>query len=131
MRRIDPDCLPAYPTMSWAVESDGLLFLSGIVAIDRDGAVIGPGDAQVQADACLDIIVSILTEAGATTDDVVKLTCFATSREAARAYVASRAKRMPGRPAATSVIVDALLNPDIVLEIEVIARAPRAVTGPT
>jgi len=42
------------------------------------------------------------------------------------AYIAERNRRLPQRVAATSVLVSALLDPEALLEVEVIARTSSA-----
>lgn len=121
---IRSDCLPDVPTMAWGVQTNGLIFLSGVVAMDANRNVIAPNDPEGQAAACLDIIEALLKEAGASLDSIIRATSFATTQEAARAYIAQRALRMKNRPAATTVIVDSLLSPGVLLEVEVIAQAP-------
>jgi 2-iminobutanoate/2-iminopropanoate deaminase len=120
---INPSILPARGPMSWAVQANGLIFVSGIVSMDAEGKMVGVGDPEKQANHILDVIEAILAEAGVGLSSILRLTCYATSVEAGRAYVAARAKRVPGRPAATTVVVDKLLGPDMLLEVEVIASA--------
>lgn len=112
--------------MSWGVEADGFIFLSGVVAVDGEGNVVGPQDPERQAQACLDHIEALLQEAGVGLDAILRATCYATSAEAARAYVSARAARVKSRPAATTVLVSGLLKPGLLLEVEVIARSAGA-----
>lgn len=64
--------------------------LSGQVALDEDGKLVGEGDAAAQARQVFENLRRCLTAAGATFDDVVKLTYFVTDM----AHMPA-----PGRPA--------------------------------
>lgn len=110
-------------TMVDAVEWNGAVYLSGVVALDDARNVIGAGDPAAQAKACLDRIEKILICAGGSLDDVLRATCFATNLDAIRAYIGERNRRITHRVAATSVIVSELMVPGLVMEVEVIARS--------
>jgi enamine deaminase RidA (YjgF/YER057c/UK114 family) len=76
-------------------------------------------DPEIQAHRCFDIIAAALAEAGATTDQVVRTRMFLT--EPAYAEAVGRAHgAMFGavKPAATMVVVAALLDPRWKVEIE-------------
>lgn len=92
-----------------------------------DGTLIGPGDPAEQAKACIDGVEKVLAAAGATLDDILRATCFGTTPEAVRAYIAERNSRLTQRVAATSVLVSERLLPGAMLEVEVIARMPARV----
>ncbi|GAA3050892.1 RidA family protein [Streptomyces olivoverticillatus] len=55
-----------------------LVALSGQVALDADGKVVGAGDPAAQARQVFDNVRRCLAAAGATFDDVVKLTYYVT-----------------------------------------------------
>lgn len=112
------------PTFVAAVAHQNVLYLSGIVPTAPDGTLIGPGDPAAQAKACVDRVEAVLAAAGASLDDILRATCFGTSAEAVRAYIAERNSRLSDRVAATSVLVSELLVPGAMLEVEVIARVP-------
>jgi enamine deaminase RidA (YjgF/YER057c/UK114 family) len=120
---IDPPG-PASATMASATVHDGVIYLSGVIAAAPGGALIGAGDPAAQAAACLDRIEQVLAAAGAGLGDILRATCFGTTHEAVRAYIAERNRRLPARTAATSVLVSELLVPGALLEVEIIARQP-------
>ena len=122
LHRIDPDGWPRASTMVRAVVSGGVAYLSGVVPTGRDGQLIGADSPELQAKACLDCLEEILKAAGSSLDDVLRYTCYATTADAASAYIAERSRRMTSRPAATTVLVSALLIPGAMLEVEAIAR---------
>jgi enamine deaminase RidA (YjgF/YER057c/UK114 family) len=79
-----------------------------------------PDDAGLQARRCFDIILAALAEAGATLDDVVRTRMFLTSADDAEAVSAVHGELFSRvLPAATMVVVAALLDPRWKIEIEV------------
>ena len=79
-----------------------------------------PGDAYGQARRCLERIVSALAEAGCGPEQVVRTRMYLTPKadvdEVARAHLEVFGEV---RPAATAVVVDALIDPRYLVEIEV------------
>jgi enamine deaminase RidA (YjgF/YER057c/UK114 family) len=107
--------------MSWAVQAGDAVYLSGHVAYDGD-ELVGEGNARAQAEQIFKNLSKSLAAAGATFDDVVKLTCYAVSPEAYQGYAAVKADHVDiAGPAGTAVIVKALLDPRLLLEVEAIA----------
>lgn len=98
--------------------------LSGMVALDADGAVIGRGDMAVQAAATYANVGRALAATGATPADVVSCTVFATDLDAYREFGASVAAEFFGRsrPVSTVVEVSRLADPDYLLEVQAIAH---------
>lgn len=123
-RPFDPPGFPRLDSMAAAVVHEGMAYLSGVIAMDAEGNLVGEGDPAAQARACIDHIERVLETCGAGLEDIVRATCFATSPQAAMAYIAERAARAPQRPAATTVMVSSLLLEGAMMEIEVIARVP-------
>lgn len=120
----NPPGLPPVPQMSWAVQAAGTLYLSGHVAFDGD-KLVGEGDPKAQAEQIFKNISKSLAAAGATFGDVVKLTCYALSPEAYAGYAAVKSNYVDvAGPAGTAIIVKALLDPRLLLEVEAIALVP-------
>jgi len=127
MRREDVAVRGVHKTTGYshAAKAGGLLFLAGQVAQDPDGNVVGRGDVEAQAVQIFDNLRAVLASAGATLNDVVKLTTYTTN-------VAYRAKiaEVRGRyfttyfPPNTFVVVASLATPDYLLEIEAVAAVP-------
>jgi 2-iminobutanoate/2-iminopropanoate deaminase len=99
-----------------------ILSISGQVAQGPDGSVVGAGDAEEQARQCLRNLDDLLTAAGASKTDVVKITVFLTDM-ADRAAVARARTEYFGdhRPASTLVEISALVTPELKVEIEATA----------
>ncbi|GAB3745618.1 RidA family protein [Amycolatopsis oliviviridis] len=67
--------IPAYRQVSIATGSK-LVFIAGQVSWDADGAVVGEGDLAAQVEQCYLNIGTALAGAGATFDDVAKMTVY-------------------------------------------------------
>ena len=105
---------------SRAVRVGNLIFVTGTTATDASGAVVAQGDAYAQAVQALRNIESVLKRAGAAMKDVVRTRMFVTDisqwEEIGRAH--SEYFR-DIRPAATMVEVSRLIDPVMLVEIEV------------
>jgi len=107
-----------------------LIFVSGQLAMDDEGHLVGAGNWAVQAERSLARIEQELAAFGATMDDVVRLTSYLVDAAGFPEYARVRAERYPGLQAAgTSVIVAGLLVEGALLEIEATARHPGAGDG--
>ena len=108
--------------MSQAVRKGRQVVLSGQVALDESGSLVGEGDAVAQCEQIFRNIERLLSKAGSSLDDVVLLTCYLTDARHFPAYAAIKRRIFPGdAPAGTSVIVAGLLDPRFLLEVEVVA----------
>ncbi|WP_407701034.1 RidA family protein [Wenjunlia vitaminophila] len=103
-----------------------LVVLSGQVALDERGNTVGAGDPEAQARQVFENVRRCLAAAGATFDDVVKLTYFVTDIGHLPAVRAARDQYVDTRrpPASTAVQVAALFRPDLLLEVEALALVP-------
>jgi len=104
---------------SRAVRVGNRVFVSGTVAWGDDGRVAGIGDMYAQAGQAIRNIEKALAEAGASLADVVRTRTFVTDitrfEEVARAHGEAFGEV---RPAATLVAVTALVEPEMLVEIE-------------
>ncbi|MFD7703117.1 RidA family protein [Streptomyces caelestis] len=100
-----------------------LVAVSGQLALDEDGELVGEGDAGAQARQVFENLRRCLAAAGATFDDVVKLTFFVTDMAHMPAIRAARAEHIPDDrlPAASAVRVAGLVRPEFLMEIEAFA----------
>jgi 2-iminobutanoate/2-iminopropanoate deaminase len=108
------------------VVADGWIWISGMLALDKTGTLIGGDDVIAQAERVHENIEAVLAKAGATFDDVVKVTVYLLRIED-RAAVNTVRQRFFGdsRPASTLVEVTAFVIPGALVEIDAVARQPR------
>ena len=105
-----------------AVEGKRLIFVSGNVAVDASGQLVGKGDVGAQTRQIFRNIEAVLAEAGATLRDVVKITTFIVPMDRYAEFAAVRAEVFGGKyPASSTVGVSSLVSPDYLIEIEAIA----------
>jgi enamine deaminase RidA (YjgF/YER057c/UK114 family) len=110
---------PFEPVMGFcrAVVVGDRVMVSGSAPIWPDGS-INP-DPGAQTSRCLDIIEAALAEAGATLADVVRTRVYLTDAAVFDAVAQQHGARFSAiRPANTTVVVAALLNPAWLVEIE-------------
>ena len=120
-----PPGMTANPAFSPAVRVGELLFVSGQVAQDNDGKVVGPGDCEAQTRQVMARIQTIVEAAGSSLAEVVKITTFLTDGSNYPAFSKVRAETFPNRPPASStVIVAALVRPEYLVEVEAVAHIP-------
>lgn len=105
--------------LSPAIRSGELLYVSGQVPTDANGAV--PDGIEAQTRAVLDKIRALVAEAGGTLDDVVKTTVFLTRVEDFAAMNRVYAEYFGEVPPARSTIRCELMI-DILVEIEAVAH---------
>ncbi|MDQ1667544.1 MAG: hypothetical protein QOH75_3575 [Actinomycetota bacterium] len=99
-----------------------LLFVSGQVAWDENGDVVAPGDGPAQARKVFENLSTILTAHGATLDDIVKITVFVTDLDWFDELSELRERLFPSNgPASTIVQVSALVQPELMIEVEAVA----------
>ena len=99
-----------------------MVWVAGQVALDTEGQVVGKGDAARQTEAALENMKAVLAEAGASLQDVVKLTVFLTSMADLPKVQEVRNRYFPTDPPASSTIgIAELVSPDLLIEIEGLA----------
>jgi enamine deaminase RidA (YjgF/YER057c/UK114 family) len=112
------------------VVSGRLAFVSGQVALDADGQLVGPGDLAAQVRQALHNLHRILTELGADWPDVVKLGWYVLDasgvqviRDVRDEMIRPALGDLPN-PASTLVQVAALFRPGFLVEVDAVAALP-------
>jgi reactive intermediate/imine deaminase len=101
------------------------VYISGQIALDKNGNLVGGGDMKAQAEQVFKNLEAALAAAGATFDQVVKMNTYTTDMSQVQAIRDVRSKYFTKTtPASTLVQVVKLARPDLLLEIEVIAAVP-------
>src|SRR6185369_15437301 len=125
VKRTNPPSLSTPTGYTHIVEVTGpnrTIYISGQIAYDKDGKVVGPGDMKAQAEQVFKNLEAALTAAGARFSDVVKMNSYITDMSKAPAVREVRSRYFGETvPASTFVQVAGLVRPELMLEIEVIA----------
>lgn len=97
--------------------------VSGTTDAGPDGVSLHPGDAGAQARAAFGIVERALAEAGFSLADVVRTRMYLVDRDDIEAVTAVHGELFADvRPAATLVVVAALMTPSLRVEVEAEAR---------
>ncbi len=108
---------------SRAVTVGDSCWVAGTTDAGPDGRSMHPGDAGAQARAAFSIIADALAAAGFVPADVVRTRLFVTDMTTSSTVLAVHGELFGEiRPAATIVQVGALIDPTLLVEIEVDAR---------
>jgi enamine deaminase RidA (YjgF/YER057c/UK114 family) len=103
-------------------ESGQLLYISGQVAWDTNGNIVGKGDVRTQARQVFQNLRQVLQAAGGDLKDLMKITTYITKIEDFPAVAEARSEAFPAElPASTLIVVKSLFHPDFLLEVEGIA----------
>jgi len=132
LKRTNPPTLSKPTGYTHVVETVGAVktvYISGQIAFDGNGNVVGAGDMKAQAEQVFKNLDTALRAAGATFADVVKMNSYTTDmskvadvREVRARYFGANA------PASTFVEVKGLVRSELMLEIEVIAAVREGVS---
>ncbi|MCB0106852.1 MAG: RidA family protein [Caldilineaceae bacterium] len=105
-----------------AVRIGNVVEVAGTTAVDEMGNVVGLDDPGEQARFILRKIEKALAEAGATMNDVVRTRMFVTDISRWEAVGRAHGEFFRGvKPVATMVEVAGLIDPELLVEIEVTA----------
>ena len=122
---ITPAGISPNPALSPGIRVGDFLFVSGNVAVNSSGGLVGGSDAEAQSRQVMANIRTIVEAAGASMQDVVKITCFLTDVNNYPGYGKVRSETWPNSPPASStVIVAGLVRPEYLVEVEAIVRMP-------
>ena len=106
----------------WEVSNGRLIYVAGQIPWDAQGRTVCKGDAAGQTRQVFENIRAVLAEAGASLDDVVKITVFTPDIRYRDAINQVRSETFkPPYPASTQVGVAALVDPEWLVEIEAVA----------
>jgi enamine deaminase RidA (YjgF/YER057c/UK114 family) len=107
---------------SRVIRHDKQVEVAGTVAVDTDGNLIGEGDMYAQAVFILKKIERALHEGGASLKDVIRTRTFVTDISRWEEFARAHNEFFDSvRPVATLVEVSRLIDPRMLIEIEVSA----------
>lgn len=111
---------PTYP-YSPGASAAGWVFTAGQVAWDDRGQIVGIGDVRAQTRQVLSNVLSILREAGAGPEDVLKCNVYLADMRYFQVMNEVFAEVFPTDPPARTTVHAALAEPEMLVEIEAIA----------
>ena len=108
--------------MATRMEGGRLLYISGQVAWDGNGNIVGKGDVRAQARQAFENLRGVLQAAGGDVQNLMKITTYITKIEDFPAVAEARSATFSGElPASTLIVVKALFHPDFLIEVEGVA----------
>lgn len=109
-----------------AVRAGDTIWISGLLAVDRHGALIGGDDVVAQAEQIFHNLALVLDAADVGFTDIVKVVVYLIQIEHRAAINEVRQRHFgEARPASTLVEVSALAHPEALLELDTVVHAPR------
>jgi len=98
------------------------IYVSGQIAVDLDDELVAPNDLPTQTQQVYENLRAVLEAHGATFGDVVKIQTYFTTLDGLAESREIRARYLPAEPpASTAVQVVALVVPEAVIEVDVVA----------
>jgi reactive intermediate/imine deaminase len=101
------------------------IHVSGQIAIDLEGTLVGPGDVRAQTRQVFENLKAILEANGATFADAVKIGTYLTTLDDLAGMREVRSEYLTADPpASTAVQIVALVVPEALIEIDLVAVVP-------
>ena len=108
--------------ISAGVKVGDTIHLSGTVAFDSQGNIVGAGSVYEQSKQVFQNIEKALASAGASMADVIKISTFLTDISEYDEFGKARTEAFPkGVPASAVYETPALVKPELLVEVEAIA----------
>lgn len=105
-----------------AVRVGNMLFISGQIAEDKDGNIVGKGDFEKQTRQVFENIRAILEAEGGSFDNLVKIKVHLTDMKNLAKFREIRGEYLKGDlPASTLIGVTGLIMKELMIEIDAIA----------
>jgi 2-iminobutanoate/2-iminopropanoate deaminase len=108
---------------SQAIRANGLLFVSGQIALDPSTQLLVPGEIKEQTERVMENLKGIVEAAGSALDRAVRTTVFLADMNEFAAMNEIYARYFPAQPPARSTVQAARLPRDVRVEIDLIALA--------
>ena len=118
-----PDAKPVMNyKMGTRMEGGRLLYVSGQVAWNASGEIVGKGDVRAQARQTFENLREVLRAAGGDLTNLMKITTYITKEEHIAPVAEARREVFQGElPASTLIVVESLFHPDFLIEVEGVA----------
>lgn len=124
---LNPDELlknPAFSQIAVTKGNGSTIYIGGQNAITKNLEIIGKGDIARQTEFILQNIETALNAAGATLDDLFKLTIYIVlGQDVRKGFEGAQSflKKLKNPPVISGIVVAGLANPDYLVEIEAVA----------
>ncbi len=119
---VAPKGMPKPTGYSPAVRTGNMLFISGQIAEDANGNIVGKKDFEAQARQVFENIKALLEAEGGSFDNLVKIKVHLTDIKNLAKYRQVRAEYLKGDlPASTLIAVKDLIMKELMIEIDAIA----------
>jgi enamine deaminase RidA (YjgF/YER057c/UK114 family) len=118
-----------------AIAPGGLIAIAGQIAVDRDGNLVGADDCGQQAEQVLENLQAALAAVGLSPRDVIQMTTYLVRAEHIPEFFATRERIFPrlfpdgAYPPNTFLVVQQLVRPELLVEIQALAVAPNDSAG--
>jgi aminoacrylate peracid reductase len=119
---VPPGTTPPIAPFSPGTMADGIVYVSGTLAFDKDNNVVHVGDAAAQTRHVLETIKSVIETAGGTMADVTFNSIFIRDRSDYGVLNKVYAEYFPGDKPARFCIQCGLVKPDALVEIATVAH---------
>ena len=113
---------PPIAPYSPGIKAGNIVYVSGMVALDSEGKIVGVGDVKAQTRAVLDAIKSVLKEAGGNLSDIAFNTIILKDFADYKAMNEVYAEYFPKEPPARYCIKAGLVRDEFLVEIASIAH---------
>lgn len=124
VKHTNPATLPRPAGYTHVVEVSGgrTLYVSGQIALDSSGALVGMDDLRAQTRQVFENLKAALKASGASLGNVVKITVFMTDVSQLQVFRQVRDQYFTGEPPASSLVqVVRLARPELMIEVEAVA----------
>jgi 2-iminobutanoate/2-iminopropanoate deaminase len=101
-----------------------LIFLSGMLARDNDGNLVGKGDMAAQIRQVGENLMTALAAAGASLSDLVRTLTFTTDIDEFLRHTDVRMQYFSASPTSATIQISRLSHPDFMVEVEAMAVIP-------
>jgi isochorismate pyruvate lyase len=127
-KEVDMERRRTFSGVSWetqagycrAIRVGDNIYVSGTAPIDSEGGVFAPGDAYAQTRYCLQRIQKALHDLGSDCQDVVRTRLYVTDISRSAEYAQAHQEFFAANPPANTMVeVRALVDPEMLVEVEV------------
>ena len=103
-----------------AIRTGNQIYVTGTAPVAADGSVFAPGDAYAQTQRCFEIVEQALQALESSLQDVVRVRMFVTDIDRWQEFGQAHREHFAEHPPATTMVeIQRLIEPEMLIEIEV------------